>query len=141
MSRIWGNRFPIESSNSNPEADSGQAVRSSGGLPMALRRSGEFGCVRCDKMARLCRRKRLARAIYTFLRNEPNCRENDIAASRSAGATLGLSRQKKGALYVFAKRTQFLRLGKHGLSFWGAMFWRLKMCSKYLGSFWKTNPF
>jgi hypothetical protein len=43
-----------------------------------------------------------------ILRNEPNCRENDIAASRSAGATLGFFPQERGP-YTFLRNEPNLR--------------------------------
>ena len=54
--------------------------------------------------------------------------------------TKGFGGRRGGALYVSAKRTQFILRGKQHLSICDTMSYAVKFCRKTVGSFWKTNP-
>ena len=63
----------------------------------------------------------------------------DTSAFAKATARLAAVRSS-GPTYVSAKRTRFISLGKHGLTFRATRCCRLQIWSKYSDSFRKTNP-
>ena len=64
-----------------------------------------------------------------------------VSADRRAALPTSTSQgERRGPIYVSAKRTQFFSTTKQHLTNRATRCYAMKMWAKYLGSFWKTNP-